>query len=250
MPAYLVELLWLIGSLFLLTILQRYFHKVLQAIFLLLTHNLAITVSIFSFLFLPGVIIHELSHFGMAKILRIRTGKISLMPKILPKGKVQLGYVEVASADFFRDSLVGLAPLISGMTFILLIAIYQFKIPLFEKSGLELLSMFPQLSYILKTNDAWIWIYLVFTISTTMMPSESDRHAWLPVILFSFVLFALAIFFGAGFWMEKTLSEPFTQFIQIAVIIFSISNFMHIVFYLPLFLVKIALSKITGYQVN
>lgn len=186
----------------------------------------------------------------MAKLLWVRTGKISLIPRILPKGKVQLGYVEVASSDFARDALVGLAPLLSGMAAILLISIYKFEIPVLDKSGFELLISLPKLGYVLKTQDAWFWIYLVFTISSTLMPSESDRHAWLPVILFSGALFVSALLLGAGVWLEQTLSEPLTQIVQAATIAFSISIFLHCLFYLPVYLIKFALVRITGYSVK
>jgi hypothetical protein len=41
---------------------------------LILTRDSRVTMAIFAMLFLPGVFLHELSHFVMAKILRVRTG--------------------------------------------------------------------------------------------------------------------------------------------------------------------------------
>ena len=69
-------------------------------------------MAIFSFIFLPGVFLHELSHFIMAKLLGVRTGRFSLLPQSLPDGRLQLGYVETTRSDIVRDSLIGAAPLI------------------------------------------------------------------------------------------------------------------------------------------
>ena len=46
--------------------------------------------------------------------LRVRTGRFSLLPKMLPDGHLRLGFVETARVDVVRDALIGLAPLLSG----------------------------------------------------------------------------------------------------------------------------------------
>src|SRR5215210_9393319 len=87
-------LLWFILILVPLILLQRLLHREIQAVFLIMTRDTRLTMGIFSMLFLPGVFLHELSHFVMAKILRVRTGKFSIFPQSLPDGRLQLGYVE------------------------------------------------------------------------------------------------------------------------------------------------------------
>ena len=107
-------LFWFILMLVPLILLQRLLHREIQAVFLILTRDSRVTMAIFAMLFLPGVFLHELSHFVMAKILRVRTGKFSLFPQSLPDGRLQLGYVETSRSDIVRDSLIGAAPLIVG----------------------------------------------------------------------------------------------------------------------------------------
>lgn len=241
---------WLLAMLFLLMLLQRWLHKALQGLLLLLTHDLGITIGIFSFLFLPGVLLHELSHFFAAKILRVKTGRFSVIPKVLPNGKVQLGYVEVAATDFVRDSVVGVAPLISGMGVILLVAQYIFGLPILatEQLGPRLL---PQLwGSVFQVPDAWLWIYLVFAVSTTMMPSESDRHAWFPLLFFSAGILGLAVLAGAGDWLKTAMASPFGHFSRIAVLIFGVCNVLHLAFLAPIILLQSLVSRLTGYQVR
>ena len=52
-----------------LLLLQRALHREIQVVFLLITRRPEITVALFSLLFFPGVLLHEGSHYLMAKIL-------------------------------------------------------------------------------------------------------------------------------------------------------------------------------------
>ena len=100
-------LLILLGPLF---ILQRSLHRETQAIFLLLTRRTELAIILFSLLFFPGILLHESSHYLTARLLGVRTGKFSLVPRVQPGGRLQLGYVETASSDWLRDALIGAAP--------------------------------------------------------------------------------------------------------------------------------------------
>jgi len=42
----------------------------------------------------------------------------------------------------------------------------------------------------------WLWVYLIFSISNAMLPSESDRQAWWSLFLYCIV--ALVVLFGLG----------------------------------------------------
>ena len=59
----LAGLLWFIFMLVPLIVLQRLLHREIQAVFLILTRDVRLTMGIFSMLFLPGVFLHELSFF-------------------------------------------------------------------------------------------------------------------------------------------------------------------------------------------
>ena len=96
-------LIWFVLLIVPLILLQRLLHREIQAVFLILTRDVRLTMGIFSMMFLPGVFLHELSHYLMAKILSVRTGKFSIFPQSLPDGRLQLGYVETAKSDVLRD---------------------------------------------------------------------------------------------------------------------------------------------------
>src|SRR4030066_2445102 len=98
--------------------LPRFLQREIQSIFLLITRQAEISMALFSLLLLPGVLLHESSHFLMAHLLGVRTGRFSLIPQKKDGGRLQLGYVETASTDFIRDALIGAAPLIAGGIFV------------------------------------------------------------------------------------------------------------------------------------
>ena len=244
--------LWFILTLLPLVILQRLLHREIQAVILIVTRNPQLTVGLFSFLFFPGVFLHELSHFLMAKILGVPTGKFSLIPASLPNGRLQMGYVEAAQSDIVRDSLIGIAPLIAGSLFIayaglnrmglntLLMVLANGQTELFW-AGLKLLP---------KTNDFPLWFYLAFTVSSTMMPSESDRHAWLPLGLWIAGLLALAVFAGAGTWMFENIAPLLNNFLGSVATLFGLSVVLHIMLLLPTMLLHRIVSRITGVDVK
>ena len=245
-------LLWLLAALALLLVLQRSLHHEIQAVILIITRNPQLTIGVFSLLFFPGVFLHELSHLLMAKLLGVPTGKFSLLPQVMPDGRLQLGYVEAASADFFRDSLVGVAPLVSGIVFIAFAANWPMHLTIMWETlrngqwslflmGLQALPTVP---------DFWLWFYATFAVSATMMPSESDRHAWLPLGLVSAALLVLAVLAGAGPWMLANLARPFNQFLRSTALIVLVSIIVHIILILPLMLLHRILTKATGLDVG
>jgi hypothetical protein len=234
-----------------LVFLQRGLHREFQAVFLIATRHDTVTVWIFSLVFFPGVLLHELSHFLTAKLLGIRTGKFSLIPQAMPDGRLQLGYVETAQSDIVRDSIVGVAPLIAGCLFIAYAAIYQMHLlELWELLRTGQTALFLTGIKILPTlPDFWLWFYLTFTVSSTMLPSASDRHAWSPLSIFAALLLGLAILAGAGPWMLLHLAPPLNAFLRSVSLIIGLSVALHLCLLLPVFLVHRGLSKITGLDV-
>src|SRR5690242_4031001 len=111
-----------------LVFIQRLLHREIQAVFLISTRNPQLTIGLFAVLFFPGVFLHELSHFLMAKLLMVSTRGFSLVPQVKSDGRMQMGYVETAHSDIVRDSLIGLAPLITGMAFLAYVGLYQLSI--------------------------------------------------------------------------------------------------------------------------
>jgi len=245
-------LLWFVLMLVPLIWLQRLLHREIQAVLLILSRDPNITMGVFSIIFLPGVFLHELSHFVMAKILRVPTGRFSLIPHSMPDGRLQLGYVETARSDVLRDSLIGAAPLIAGTVFVAYVAVEHFQMRvLLDVIRNQQFSLFWMgMRALPNVRDFYLWFYLVFAVSSTMMPSESDRHAWLELLISIGILIAITLVFGAGPWMLTKLGPALGNFFGFVAAIFGLSNFVHVLLILPTALIHRLVSRLTGLDVQ
>ena len=244
--------LWFILTLLPLVLLQRLLHREILAFFLILTRSPKAAIALFSLMLLPGVFLHELSHFLMAKFLRVPTGRFSLLPKPLPKGMVQMGFVEIGRTDIVRDSLIGAAPLFTGSLFLYIAGIDRLRLDvllnLFAAGQFGLfwrgLVLLPQ------TENFLLWFYLAFAVSSAMLPSEPDRHSWLPLGLWAAVLLALAIFGGAGGWLLENIAPVLNVLFGSMALLFGLSVALHVALLLPFLLFHRLAAKITGIDVR
>lgn len=201
--------LWAGAALLLLIWTQRWIHRHLHGLAFLLTGSRQWAVAFYAIILFPGVLLHEASHWLMAKLLWVRTGRVSLLPKAKRGGAIQLGYVEYyrdKNLGPIRESLIGAAPLAVGTLAVLLIGFYLLGIVDLAEAALQ---SDPQLfaaafGQLWQTPDFFLWLYLIFAISNAMMPSPSDRKAW-PAFLALLALLA-AIFHLAG-WLEGLISS-------------------------------------------
>jgi hypothetical protein len=248
----LTGLFWFVLMLAPLVFLQRYLHREVQSVLLILTRDARLTIIIFQIIFLPGVFLHELSHLLTAKLLRVRTGGFSVIPRALPNGRLQLGYVETARSDIVRDSLIGAAPLIFGTLLVAYIAVYRLELRVlwdtFRNGQFDLFWWGIRLLPTVK--DFFLWFYLAFAVSSTMMPSESDRHAWLELMISVGVIFAIALLIGAGPWMLDNVAPLVSNFLSSVAVILGLSSVIHVALILPVMLVHKLLARATGVDVR
>lgn len=113
-----------------------------------------IVFSIISFIFFPGTILHELSHALVAMVLLLKVREIHIFPE-WEDDHIKLGKVLYEKKDFFRGILVGIAPIIVGLIFFLILSLWniQFKDNILFNIG---------------------FFYIIFVVSTTMFSSRQD----------------------------------------------------------------------------
>jgi len=241
---------WLLLLLVPLLVLQRRLHLETQAVFLLLTQRGDLALVLFSILFFPGVLLHESSHFLVARLLGVRTGRFSVIPRPLPGGRLRLGFVETGSADIFRDALIGLAPLLTGGLFVAYAGLTRLGLPAAWASLAEGSSGLSSIINDLQQKpDFWLWFYLTFAVSSTMMPSPSDRHAWLPLIIIAVFLLGISWLTGAGPWLLENFAGPLDQALRSVAMVFGIAVGIHSVLLPPVWALKQLLMKLTGYKI-
>jgi len=251
-----VGLIWLLfgvgGLIFCQAFLARHLHRAIQAIFLLITRRNDLSLVLFSLIFAPGVLMHEASHYLMALLLQVRTGKFSLIPRPLPDGRLQLGFVETSQVDFVRDAMIGAAPLLAGGGFVAYVGLDRLALlPVWDAFAAGDIGAFlRQLWAVPDQPDFWLWFYLGFAVSSTMLPSPSDRRAWLPLALVLLFLVGLALLSGAGPWMIEHLAPIFEHALNAFALTLGISLALHLALLLPVWAIQRLLSRLTGLQVT
>jgi hypothetical protein len=211
----LMPIVWVAISLGVLVIIQRWIHTHLHGIALLLMGKPERAVILYALILLPGVFLHEFSHWLAATLMGVRTGTFSLIPRIQDDGTVQLGYVEYYKGRTLgpvRESIIGGAPLLVGTAVILLIGYRIFGVTdlaLAIQSGkIDILSS--ALGTVYQTNDYLIWLYLLFAISNAMIPSQSDRRPWRAFLLTMLGIGLLLYLLGVFNLIMNELIEPTT----------------------------------------
>jgi len=204
-----IVLLWLAVTLVLLLLVERWIHRHLQGVMLLLTGDPEVAVVLYALPLLPGIVLHELSHALAATLLGVRVGRISIRPKRAGQ-RIQLGFVPVEKTDAVRASLIGLAPLLAGSAAILLIGYGAFGIGMVETTltAGNWDGLLPALLNALRAPDGWLWAYVIFAVGNTMLPSRADRQAWTPVIMFLILIGGLTWASGLGPTIVEGLAGP------------------------------------------
>jgi hypothetical protein len=244
-------LLWLAVTLAILLLIERWIHRHMQGVMLLLTGDAEVAVTLYALPLLPGIALHELSHALAAILLGVRVGRISIRPKRTGQ-RIQLGFVPVERTDAVRASLIGLAPLVVGSIAILLIGYSLLGLQAIGGAMLAgnwrgLLTEFPAA---LQTPDAWLWAYVVFTISNTMLPSGADRQAWPPLILFLLLAGLLIWIAGLGPAVVNSLSGFLTLALHWLAAICVITIVIDLPFVLLIASGEKLLERMKGWQVD
>lgn len=169
--------LFFIFLFFLYFLSKQTVNLVFNILYKLIRHQ-KLSVYLLAFLFLPGTTIHEVSHFLMATLLHVRTGKISVWPEIEENGHIRAGHVMVAKTDPIRLTVIGIAPMIFGITLIYFIQELFFPqiYRIYSAGSLPL-------SFDLSTI---LGFYLIFQITGTFFSSKRDLQAVffvLPVVV-------------------------------------------------------------------
>ncbi|MBA3530877.1 MAG: hypothetical protein H0T73_02995 [Ardenticatenales bacterium] len=188
LPPALAPWLPFVVALALLVIMHYMVTYVLLAFFYRITHHLSVSMLLYALLVWPGTVLHEFSHWIVARLLGVYAQFPHLIPsRVDEQGNMVLGHVMVERTDIVRRSLIGVAPLAIGSAVVAALARYAFALPIpaIEVLGIEgVLPLLYALPTIFAVPNAWFFLYALFAIANAMMPSPSDREAWPALLLF------------------------------------------------------------------
>ena len=178
-----------------------------------------LTIHLIAIIFFPGVLVHELSHFIFAKLLLIKTGKIDFFPK-LTGNSLKLGSVSMEKANIAKRMIVGIAPVMVGMT-ILFLSIYLF------------------FAIYLRNDLSFIFVALfligAFQITNTMFSSKKDMEGGIGFLAAAILVFAIACLVlntSPILIINSLLTEPVVNAIKLADFLLTIPLLLDFVTYL------------------
>jgi hypothetical protein len=158
--------------------------------------------------------------------------------------------VETKATDRIRDSLIGLAPFITGC---LVLTILSSKLALVEmiKSVLagNLSGFTTMLFQLPRQTDFGIWFYLAFCVSSTMLPSSSDRESWHVILMGMGIVLVIIVVAGLGDWMFKNVAPKLNVWIYAVSLILASSVFVHLLLLLPTSVLRIAITKVMRVEI-
>lgn len=193
----------------------------------LVSRSQRLALGILSLILLPGTIIHEMSHFLAATMLRVPTGKMSIFPEALEQGKVRAGKLEISDCDPFRKTIIGIAPMLVGLTLIYFIGEFFF-------SSFSLTTNHQQLTAI-------IGFYFLLTVSATMFSSPKDLESLIIVLPILTILFLFFYFIGLRITLTGNIIDVIENLVKklnFALIISIVANFLIVIictFFIQLF---------------
>lgn len=203
-------LLWFVLSLLGLVILSRWVNRLVQGVaWLLFGDERAVYLATY-FVFLPGIVLHELSHWVMAWLLRMHPRQLSLWPKVRGQ-RVEMGSLRVNSGGTVRDSLTGLAPLLVGTLVILLVSHRIFGaaglLQAWSDGGFA--AVWRGFWRTFAVANAGLWIYAIFAVSNAMLPSAPDRQPLISLLLYAAIVGLVAYLLAGPSW--RALAPEITE---------------------------------------
>lgn len=250
----LMPFLWAAVALLCLLFMQRWIHAHLHGVSLLLVGRPEWAVIVYAVVLFPGVVLHEVSHWLMATLLGVRTGRVSLLPRPQPDGSLQLGYVEYYKGPTvgpIRESLIGAAPLVAGTAVILLIGRRVFGVTdLAAAIGTGDVNILADaMAQLLATPNVLVWIYLIFAVSNAMLPSRSDRHAWPAFLVIMGILAAVVAVVTRDTALVDNLARPVAILFGYLGTAFSIAIAVDLLFMAVIALFEWTLGRLRGASV-
>lgn len=231
--------------------LQRAFQRQLQSVLILILRRPRWAQWVYALIFLPGVALHEVSHWLAARLLRVRTLRLSLLPRTHRDGLLRLGYVETEASDPIRAALIGAAPMVTGGALLAYVAFVV--LGLHELVRLALQSQVEgawlQLAQLGSPLQLMVWAYLLVAVSNTMLPSATDRRAWPVVLIILAVLVAAVYLVGYASQAAAVLLPPLASLAQALSGVFALAALADAAVLIPLLLMRSLLSRLLGWDV-
>ena len=227
--------------------LQHWLQQHIQGATFAVTGNPGCAVRALFLLLLPGVLLHEFSHWLVANVLQVRTGKISIgLGKLRGNKHFSLGSVSVERTDPLRESLIGVAPFVFGLLAIWLLMGIGFGLWMPN----DVMQVVQTIWSSIGDPLTWLALYLVFAVSTSMIPSESDREPWGIIIGIAVVVGVLALLLGGIPTIPPDVLETGQTILRVLIFVFGIIVVVNGALALLIFIFELLFGAMTQRRVR
>jgi len=211
-----------------------------------------IAVWLLALLMFPGTVVHEVCHYVAATFLFVKVSKISFLPRKTENG-IALGYIQPAKQpDPFRNSLIGVAPLIGGSAVLVAIVAlgFHFPMPTYFLGAPQLITELSTLRTHIDLNSTsdLVVLWLLFSIGNLIFPSKSDRRSWFLVGILTVALGG-ALWYFAGIGPSDLLARlplSLLEAVNMAIFALTLVLIIDLILLTPLFIVAWALGALAG----
>jgi len=164
---------------FTLYLLSNSFHNKLHFLGAGITKNRLFIAKAVGYIFFIGTLVHELSHIIMARLLFVRTKNINLQTEIIDDRHIKYGTAEIEVTDPFRSTLIGIAPLIFGISLIYFLTL--------------------NINFNFLTWYDAIKLFLISQISNSMFLSDSDTKDLKVISIILLIILLPLLFINAKY---------------------------------------------------
>lgn len=216
----------------------------------LITRSFQTTTILYYTFFLPGVFLHELSYWLVAGILNVQAKSSLQWPESQEIAELDLSFVELSkNTPPVKLALITLAPIITGLTSVWLIAnnVLDFSAFFGTLHSGTLADVSGAVHGLTSAPDFWLWIYLLFTISNTMIPGLGNLRGLRRVLIGVAVVVIFLFVIGAGSQVIfGTLAGPMTDVVNLLSATFVVIICIDVFFVALLGTIEAIIERITG----
>jgi hypothetical protein len=199
---------------------------------------------------LPGVVLYEFSYWLVAGLLNVRADRAISWPQKQEIAELKLNFVKLhKSAGTVKVGIISLAPLIVGIVAVWHIAINVMHVGDFLNMmrSSRLADLGTALGALTSAPDFWLWVYMIFAISNTMMPNIKDLRG-LRVVGVVVAVGAGGLFLiGVGDELVlQTLTGPVASALNVLAGVFAVMIAVDLIMTGILGLIEAIIERITG----
>ncbi len=217
-----------------------------------MTRSFQTTTILYYTFFLPGVFIHELSYWLAAGIFNVHAKSSLQWPEAQEIAELDLSFVELdKNANPLRIALITLAPIITGLTIVWLIAnnILNFSTFFTQISSGELDDIGMAIRDLTGTADFWLWTYLLFVISNTMIPKLTNLKGLRSVLVGIGIAAVILVVIGVGEPVVlRTLTGPVANALNLLSGTIIVIMFIDVLFVVGLGTIEALIERVTGHS--